>query len=104
MPNRGADPRLMPRDGPAIQIDPLDHAKTSSNGQNGRAGAIYRAENEDMIGQGRYRDTMAREIWDVRRAASEGSGSSSKYNQAIREMLDYARSSGQLPINPRTRR
>ena len=104
MPNRGADSRVSPRDGPAIQMDPLDHAKTSSNGQNGRAGAIYRAENEDMIGQGRYRDTMAREVWDVRKAALEGSGSSSKYNQATREMLDYARSSGQVPINPRTRR
>jgi hypothetical protein len=39
---------------------------------------------------------MAREIRDVRRAADNISGDHRKYNEAIREMLDYARQSGQL--------
>lgn len=102
MPDRNADPRVTANEGPAIKMDPTDHAGTSSNGQNGRAGAIYRAETEDMISQGRYRDAMAREVLDVRRAAAKRSGNITKYNEAVKEMLDYARSSGQLPVNPRT--
>jgi hypothetical protein len=49
-----------------------------------------------MIREGRYRDAMAREIRDVRRAAREVSNDQTKYNEAIQEMLDYARRSGQL--------
>ncbi|HEX5220822.1 MAG TPA: hypothetical protein VFZ59_14735, partial [Verrucomicrobiae bacterium] len=60
-------------------MDPPDHALTSSNGQNGRAGAIYREQTAEMIEQGRYRDAMAREIRDVRNAAKEGSGDCTKY-------------------------
>jgi hypothetical protein len=102
MPDRHADPRVSADDGPAIQMDPADHALTSSNGRNGRAGAMYRAQTANMLNQGRYRDAMAREIWDVRQAAAQGSGDSTKYNEAIGEMLDYTRSSGQLPVNPKT--
>lgn len=104
MPDRNADPRVSASDGPAIQMDPADHAVTSSNGRNGRAGAIYRAETADMISQGRYRDAMAREIRDVRNAAAKASGDRTKYNEAVKEMLEYARSSGQLPANKRTGR
>ncbi|WP_195763681.1 DUF4214 domain-containing protein [Duganella guangzhouensis] len=102
IPDRNANPLVLPSQGPAIQMTPRDHGGTSSNGQNGRASAIYRAETADMISQGRYRDAMAREILDVRRAAAERSGDRTKYNEAISEMMKYARSSGQLPINPRT--
>ncbi|MFC0585848.1 DUF637 domain-containing protein, partial [Ralstonia solanacearum] len=101
MPDRNADPRVSANEGPAIQMDPIDHAATSSNGRNGRAGAIYRAETARMISEGNYRDAMAREIWDARRAGAEQSGSWSKYNEAIGEMLDYSRLSGQLPTSPR---
>ncbi|MDH4416413.1 MAG: hypothetical protein QE485_04245, partial [Acidovorax sp.] len=104
MPDRNADPRVSANSGPAIQMDPLDHAATSSNGKNGRAGFIYRTETADMIGEGRYRDAMAREIWGVRRSALENSGSRIKYIEAIQEMLLYSRMSGQLPQNPRTGR
>ncbi|MDB4614609.1 hypothetical protein OAH18_02860, partial [bacterium] len=97
MPDRGADTGVHPNDGPAIQMDPRDHWQTTSNGRNGRAGIRYRAETREMIENGQYRDAMAREIHDVRRAATVGSGDATKYNQATREMLDYARSSGQLP-------
>ncbi len=52
-----------------------------------------------MIGQGRHLDAMARDIRDARRAAQEGSGNGRKYNDAIREMLEYAKGTGQLPRN-----
>ncbi|WP_407695868.1 hypothetical protein [Shewanella sedimentimangrovi] len=96
MPARQSNPGTAPNDGPAIQMDPHDHRLTSSNGANGRAGAIYRAEVAEMIKSGNMRGAMAREVYDVRRAALEGSGSRTKYNQAIGEMLDYARSQGML--------
>jgi len=80
-------------------LNSIDHGATSSNGQNGRAGAIYRAETARMISDGNYRGAMAREIWDVRRAAAERSGSWAKYNETITEMLEYSRISGQLPNN-----
>ena len=41
-----------------------------------------------LVEQGQMRKAMAREIWDVRRAAVEGGGSATKYNKAIQEMLD----------------
>ena len=97
MPDRGADPTRHQTDGPAIQMDPPDHHATSSNGRRGAAGARYRSETAKLIREGRYRDAMAREIRDVRRAANEVSGDLRKYNEAIREMLKYAWQSGQLP-------
>jgi len=91
------DPNVHPNDGPAIKMDPQDHAATSSNGRNGLEGKKYRAETAKMIKDRRYRDAMAREIKDVRRAAHEVSGDRTKYNTHIQEMLDYAKESGQLP-------
>jgi len=96
MPDRNADLRFGSKDGPAIQMDPLDHQRTSSHTYNGRESIRYRAVTAQMIKQGRYRDAMAREIHDVRRASQEASGDRTKYNQAIREMLEYARTTGQL--------
>jgi hypothetical protein len=49
MPDRNADPSFTADDGPAIKMDPKDHAATSSNGNNGRAGVTYRAQTADMI-------------------------------------------------------
>lgn len=40
---------------------------------------------------------MAREIKDVRAAARKASNNPIKYNEPVREMRDYAKSSGQLP-------
>jgi hypothetical protein len=97
MPDRYADPNTPCGDGPAIQMDPADHHATSSNGRHGLAAARFRAKTAELIAKGKYRDAMAREIWDVRRAALEVSGDRTKYNEAIREMLEFARSSGQLP-------
>jgi len=96
MPDRNADTSVSALGGPAIQMDPLDHQATSSWGS-GTDAVRYRLESADMIGGGRYRDAMTREIHDARRAAQESSGQIDKYNQAIREMLECAKSSGQLP-------
>jgi hypothetical protein len=97
MPDRHADSSVRPNDGPAIQMDPSDHHATSSNGRHGAEAARYRAETARMIREGRYRDAMAREINDVRRAAGKVSGDVTKYNEAIQEMLEYAKKAGQLP-------
>jgi len=91
----------IPRErGPAIQMDPLDHARTSSNGKMAGS-AQYRAEIENMIQAGNFRGAMAKEIRDVRRVAEEVSGNRTKYNEAIREMLDYAKREGYCPPNPK---
>ncbi len=99
MPDRHADPAVHPDDGPAIQMDVADHAKTSSNPKRSGPGPAfdYRAKTAEMVKDGKYREAMAREIRDVRRAASEVSGNRTKYNKATKEMLNYAREGGQLP-------
>jgi hypothetical protein len=87
---------LHPDVGPAIQMDRADHLLTSSHGS--RSGsAAYRSHIEDLLNQGKVREAMAIEIRDVRRAAFEGSGDMRKYNNAMREMLEYARRIGYVP-------
>ena len=84
---------LHPDAGPAIQMTRGDHLLTSSHGS--RAGSAgYRSHIEDLLNQGRVREAMAIEIRDVRRAALEGSGDMRKYNNALKEMLENARSIG----------
>jgi len=83
-------------EGPAIKMDPRDHALTSSHGKRRIESAQYRAEIKEMVDQGDMRGAMATEIRDVRRAAAAGSGDRTKYNEAIREMLEYAKSKGWL--------
>lgn len=97
IPDRNADPTRHANDGPAIQMEPRDHHATRSNGRHGAAGARYRAETARLIREGRYRDAVAREVRDVRRAADEVSNDPRKYNQALREALEYGRQSGQIP-------
>ena len=72
--------------GPAIQMERADHLETSSHGSKGLAGAEYRAYIKELIEQGEWRKAIATEIQDVRRVAG------AKYNQAIKQMLEYARS------------
>lgn len=79
--------------GPAIQMDPKDHAKTSSNGKM-RGSLRYRRKVRRMIRAGKKREAMAIEVRDVRRAAQEVSGDRRKYNHAIKEMLEYAKDEG----------
>ena len=74
--------------GPAVQMDPTDHKGTSSHGHQGADGALYRSEIESLLKDGRWRDAMAQEIKDIRRVARE-TGDPKKYNEAIKEMLEY---------------
>ena len=66
-------------------MDKADHELTSSYGSSNAAKA-YRSKIAGMS----LRDAMAREIRDVRRIGG------TKYNQATREMLDYAKQRGYL--------
>jgi hypothetical protein len=75
-------------DGPAIQMDPKDHAKTSSNGRWGDLAEDYRSEIKDMIDKGEWRKALAKEINDVRKIARKA-GDPKKYNEAMMEMLEY---------------
>ena len=76
----------LPKDkGPAIQMERADHLETSSHGSKGVQAAEYRAKIEELIDKGEWRKALAEEIKDVRRVAG------TKYNQAIKEMLEYAR-------------
>lgn len=49
MPDRHADPSILPEDGAAIQMDPWDHLETSSHGANLLDSVIWRAETANLI-------------------------------------------------------
>ena len=87
MPADDASP-LPKKDGPAIQMEPKDHADTSSNGNQGLAGKRYRKQIKGLLETGQERKAMAKEVRDVRRVAA-ASGNARKYNEATREMLAY---------------
>ena len=95
----GKDAHHMPADaingiprgkGSAIQMDPKDHQKTKSYG-NDKTSRQFREEQKQLIESGNMRGAMAREIWDVRRVARERGGYAGKYNKAIQRMLEYAK-------------
>jgi hypothetical protein len=75
--------------GPSIQMEKVDHQKTASFGSS-NAAVAFREESKSLIDAGKMRDAMAKEIQDVRSIAG------SKYNEAVREMLDYAKQIGIL--------
>ncbi|WP_413212827.1 hypothetical protein [Paraburkholderia kururiensis] len=87
MPADDASP-LPKKDGPAIQMDPVDHHKTSSNGRNGTEGEEYREMIANLLKDGKWREAMAIEIQDIREIA-KAIGNSRKYNEAMLEMLEY---------------
>jgi len=94
IPDRYADPKVHPDKGTAIKMDPRDHKETGSNGYKGKN---YRAKNKEMIKNGQKRDVYAREIKDARNAAYKVSRDRKKYNQGLKEMLDYGKKTGQVP-------
>ncbi len=94
--NDGKDSHHMPADdisplkskeGPAIQMDPLDHKKTSSYGYLKKA-AFYRKTVGNLVKNKKWRDAMAIEIRDVREIAKTV-GDQRKYNEAMLEMLEF---------------
>lgn len=74
--------------GPAVQLLPSDHLLTSSHGQQGAAGARYRAQIGALLQQGKWREALKKEVADLRRVA-KSVGDPKKYNQAIKEMMEY---------------
>ncbi|CAI8778563.1 MULTISPECIES: RHS repeat-associated core domain-containing protein [Pseudomonas] len=76
--------------GPAIQMEPYDHSQTMSHGHQGNPGKAYRAQVQSKIEVGDMRGAMAMEIRDVRRVATQV-GQPRKYNEAMQEMLAYAK-------------
>lgn len=82
------------RDGPAIAMDPADHAATSSY-KNSTVAQQYRDKLATMIASDNYWGAMVTEIQDVRRVA-RAVGNPTKYNEATREMLTYAKCRGML--------
>lgn len=80
---------VRPADGPAIQMDPKDHKATSSYGRSAAADAWR--EGQEKLSKTNPRRMMANEVRDVRRAAGAVSGSQSKYNKALQQMLKYAK-------------
>ncbi|WP_244940081.1 hypothetical protein [Herbaspirillum seropedicae] len=94
--NDGKDSHHMPADdvspltskeGPAIQMAPLDHKETSSYGYLKKA-AIYLKTVGNLIKNKQWRDAMAIEIRDVREIAKKV-GDPRKYNEAMLEMLEF---------------
>lgn len=63
----------------------------------------YRDQIGQMIENDNMRGAMAKEIKDVRRAAQEVSGNRTKYNEAMQEMMQYAKQEGIVPPNPNLR-
>lgn len=72
---------LHPEVGPAIQMDPADHARTASNRVAGRA--AYIAAQRQAVNSGNFLSAQAMDITDIR--AKFGS----KYDSAIAQMEAY---------------
>ncbi|ALU88908.1 hypothetical protein Hrubri_1703 [Herbaspirillum rubrisubalbicans M1] len=86
MPADNVSP-LKSNEGPAIQMDPLDHKNTSSYGYLKKA-AFYRKTVGNLIKNKQWRKALAIEIRDVRKIAKKV-GDQRKYNEAMLEMLEY---------------
>lgn len=69
-------------DGPAIKMDKSDHRQTASCG-NSREAQEYRAEQEKLIKDGKFREALQMDIDDIHEKFGD------KYDDAIKEMLEY---------------
>lgn len=70
------------KDGPAIKMDKEDHRETASCG-NSMEAREYRAQQKELIDQGKFREAVQMDIDDIRDKFG------SKYDEAISEMLKY---------------
>ncbi|MEQ8902901.1 MAG: hypothetical protein RID11_09015 [Roseovarius sp.] len=69
--------------GPAIQMDPLDHAKTASSGK--RPGfQAYQAKQARLIAAGNFMGAIALDVADIKLKFED------KYDAAIGQMMAYA--------------
>ncbi|PST26168.1 hypothetical protein C7U60_03795 [Mesorhizobium plurifarium] len=71
-------------DGPAIKMDANDHKRTRSYGS-GEEAQEFRARQKALLLEGKLMEAIQMDIDDIRSIAG------SKYDKAIAEMLDYAR-------------
>ena len=69
-------------DGPAIRMEKDDHRKTASCG-NSKEAREYRAEQRELIAEGKFREAVQMDIDDIREKFG------SKYDSAIGEMETY---------------
>ena len=67
-----------------------------SNGNQGAEGIEYRERILELFANSKGRSAMAAEVYDVRRVARDNANFQTKYNLAMKEMLEYARSIGLL--------
>lgn len=88
MPADEASP-LDRNDGPAIAMDYEDHRQTASCG-NSREAQEYRAKQKELIAEGKFAEAMQMDIDDIRDKFG------SKYDDAIAEMKEYAKSKGYI--------
>lgn len=69
-------------DGPAIKMEKADHRQTASCG-NSREAREYRAQQKELIEQGKFREALQMDIDDIHEKFGD------KYDDAISEMLEY---------------
>lgn len=69
-------------DGPAIRMEKEDHRQTASCG-NSREAREYRAQQRELIEQGKFREALQMDIDDIHDKFGN------KYDDAIKEMLEY---------------
>lgn len=81
MPADSASP-LERSDGPAIKMEKADHRQTASCG-NSREAREYRAQQQELIMQGNFREALQMDIDDIRDKFGN------KYDDAIAEMMAY---------------
>lgn len=81
MPADSASP-LERNDGPAIKMEKEDHHQTASYG-NSREAREYRAQQQKLIEQGKFREALQMDIDDIHDKFGD------KYDDAISEMLEY---------------
>jgi hypothetical protein len=75
-------------DGPAVQMDPADHRRTSSYGSGAEAQAC-RTEQQRLLNEGRLQDAIQMDVDDIRRIEVE-IGQPGKYDTAIQQLQNYA--------------
>ena len=69
-------------DGPSIKMEKDDHRQTASCG-NSKEAREYRAQQKELIDQGKFRDALQMDIDDIHQKFGD------KYDDAIAEMLEY---------------
>jgi hypothetical protein len=73
---------LSRREGPGFRMETDDHMDTASWGR-GKAAQEYRAQQEQLISEGKFREAQQMDIDDVRSKFGD------KYDEGIQQMLDY---------------